>query len=171
MCALAALSRGYAANTRFVYEPPRLRNPRAPQLDIAVEWPRDVRGPRSYPSRMGLGWLSYIPLIPYIKTSYERLDESLAINQRQRGEETFDANLFPSLIASALVTDMLKSGLARDSFVVRDGESSRPAHVLLTGKLRSTEFDDYLTSYMLGWSAYTCGFFQFQPAERPHAST
>ncbi len=107
-----------------------------------------MRGARSYPSLQGRLFLSYVPLIPYFKIPYERLDESYAIAQRKR--EGIAPPLFPELVAQALVKDLVESGLASRAFLVRQGEPSDPAHLLLGGELRSTAYDIYATSYMLG---------------------
>jgi hypothetical protein len=146
----AALGCGYAANGRFTYDPPPIQSGIRPPVRVAVKDFTDARGPRSYPSLQGRAFLTYVPLIPYIRIPYERLDESYSIRRERAGETPEATDLFPHLMARAVARDLAMSGLAEDAFLLGEGEPHRPAHLLLTGELYSTAFDTYRTSYMLG---------------------
>src|SRR5262245_51680567 len=72
----ANLATGYRAETgAAVGAPPR-------RVSVAVRRFKDERPPRVY-TTLGRGFLTYVPLIPYVAFPYERLDESA----RKAGEE------------------------------------------------------------------------------------
>jgi hypothetical protein len=139
----------YVATTRLDYSP--VANPPAPlpRQTLLVVPLQDDRAPRSFPSEFGHLFLPYVPLLPYITIPYERLDESLDVAHRDTGEAPLPpAELFPTKMAKVIADDLRRSELFSD--VQFGPEGSRTSDYVLTGTLRSTEFDEHVTSYMLG---------------------
>ena len=150
MCVVALLAVpgcGYKATFDLGYLPQPLAEPPPGSLAIAVKQLTDNRAPRRWSSSQGRMFLTYVPLIPFVEIPFERVDESL--------EKIGVAGLLPDAglprqVSQALVRDLVKSGIAKKSFLVREGIESPPAHLLLTGELLSTKHTQYATSYMLG---------------------
>jgi hypothetical protein len=104
------------------------------------------------PSLQGRAFLTYVPLLPYVKIPYERIDEHNAAALRGRGEPDGAATqqTFPTLVSKAIAKDLAQSGLFRDVQFVSSADAATDFDLVLGGQLRSTEFDYYATSYMLG---------------------
>lgn len=119
-------------------------------LDLAVGPLRDERPPRHYPSYGGRIFLTYVPLLPWVKIPYERIDESFLKSRRIAEPWTENEEHFTRKVPQAIARDLGKSGLFRRVRFVGDGNSWREADLRLGGALRSTEFDAYVSSYMLG---------------------
>jgi hypothetical protein len=94
-------------------------------------------------------FLTYVPLLPYVSTPYERLDDSLNVATQERGAGPLPRDeLFPTKMAKRIADDLRQSNLFSDVQFVPEGTGS--ADYVLGGLLRSTEFDVNATSYMLG---------------------
>ncbi|MDC1294939.1 hypothetical protein N8077_01190 [Myxococcota bacterium] len=117
---------------------------------VAVRTLEDARPARAYPSGFSFMFLTYIPLIPYVKIPYERLDDSDEMTAASRGEITPRGTGFPKIIMESVSKDLKLSGLFEDVVFVETGAVPDGADFVLEGTLKSTEFDSYATSYMLG---------------------
>jgi hypothetical protein len=151
LVALIALLDGcaYVATTKLDYAPiPVAAAEPPPHPTLLVVPLRDDRPPKYYPSEMGRMFLTYIPLLPYVTIPYERLDESLLIATEERGGSFPRDQLFPRKMAAVIADDLRSSQLF--SKVELGDPGSHSADYVLTGRLRSTEFDVNATSYMLG---------------------
>jgi hypothetical protein len=147
----------YVATTRLDYSP--ADNPAAslPRHTVLVVPLQDERAPRSFPNAFGHLFLTYVPLIPYVTVSYERLDESLDVAKHDTGEPPLPKDeLFPTKMAKAIANDLRGSELFSD--VQFGPEGSRTTDYVLTGTLRSTQFDLNATSYMLGMAGVLLWF-------------
>lgn len=113
---------------------------------------KEGRPGRQYPNLLGHCFLTYIPLLPYVKVAYERLDESGMIHERERGLGTANAGEhFTRLFAYTIAKDLSKSGFfEKVLYGSEKKEMMGDVEYVLTGELRSTEFDYYMSSYMLG---------------------
>lgn len=139
----------YVPTTRLVYAP--IQTAAAPPVKhtVVVVPLTEDRPPRSYPSQLGRMFLTYIPLIPYVSIPYERLDDSLNVATQERGAGPLPSDeLFPTKMAKEIADDLRQSQLFSDVQFVPDGTGT--ADYVLSGSLRSTEFDVNATSYMLG---------------------
>jgi hypothetical protein len=149
--ALGAVGCAYVPTTRMDYTPAGPRFDATHPLVLAVEPLQEGRPPRSMPSLQGRLFATYIPLLPYIKIPYERIDEHHLLALQQRGGSPgADDVAFPVAISRAIARDLEQSGLFREVRVAHTAEAAAGADLVLGGVLRSTEFDVYATSYMLG---------------------
>lgn len=145
----AALCSGcsYVPTTSMAYAPEGAVRQPVPAT-LAVVPLTEGRPDRYYPSLLGRAFLTYVPLIPYVEVPYERLDESLAVAARDRGETLPPGQMFPDKMALAIADDLERSGLFSKVTFVPEGTPD--ADYTLHGTLRSTELDVNMTSYMLG---------------------
>lgn len=110
----------------------------------------EERPPRAYPSLQGHIFKTYIPLLPYVKVPYERLDESDAMTQERHLSATKNPTKFTSLMPAIIAEDLNALGLFNEVRYIGNDEIPADANFVLTGHLRSSEFDKCFTSYMLG---------------------
>jgi len=139
----------YVPTTRLDYAP--IQGSAAPPVrhTLVVVPLTEDRPPRSYPSQLAHMFLTYVPLIPYISIPYERLDDSLNVATQERGAGPLPRDeLFPTKMAKVIADDLRQSQLFSDVQFVPQGTAT--ADYVLSGLLRSTEFDVNATSYMLG---------------------
>ncbi len=138
----------YVATTRLDYAPAGAVAQRPAPVSLAVVPLEEDRPPRFYPSSLGRGFLTYVPLLPYVTIPYERLDESLEVATRERGGTLAPSEHFTVKMAEAMANDLRQSGMFEEVRFVPEGTAD--ADYVLSGKLHKTEFDVNMTSYMLG---------------------
>lgn len=148
VCILAQSGCSYIPTLRMDYAPLGSPAPRPAPYSLAVTTLEENRPPRHYPSQLGRGFLTYVPLLPYVNIPYERLDESLDVTTQRRGGTLPPAEHFTQKIAEAIHADLRQSGLFRDVQLLRSGTPD--TDYVLSGRLRSSRFDVNVTSYMLG---------------------
>lgn len=118
---------------------------------VVVRVLEDERPPRAYPGMFGSLFLTYIPFVPYIRIPYERLDASDELTQRRHSRPYNEEEGFQNLIMRTVADDLRSSGLFEDVLFIGANEETPACDYVLEGKLSSTEFDVYATSYMLGF--------------------
>jgi hypothetical protein len=118
---------------------------------LAVQRFTDDRPPRVYTTG-GRGFLTYVPLLPYVALPFERLDESA----RKAGEEVsapmppFEEYTYPASMARAIAADLEASGLFENVAYVGTGPTDGYRYAL-SGTLRASPLEKDLTSYCLGF--------------------
>lgn len=117
---------------------------------LAVLPLEDARGELRYPGYQGRIFMTYIPLLPYVRVAYERLDESYIRHRQEQGSAPDPNDHFPVGMAQEIARDLAQAGLFREVAFVSDPDEARAYDLRLVGTLRSTAFDIYVTSYMLG---------------------
>jgi hypothetical protein len=99
-------------------------------------------------------FMTYIPLLPYVRIPYERLDETSGLHEKRKEQRNQPlprkTEPFPSAIAQAIADDLHSSGLFREVLFSGAENPTVDYDYVLDGELTSTEFDQYATSYMLG---------------------
>jgi hypothetical protein len=147
--ALALSGCSYRATTRFGYGPPPIvATPAA--FTLAVPPFVDERPPRRY-SSPGRLFLVYAPLIPRVSLPYERLEESVVYSQgRGGGPHGDEVEPFPHAVARTIADDLGASGIFRDVRFVEGEGALGDADLVLRGRLTSSAFEVWGTSYMLG---------------------
>ncbi|HXV35572.1 MAG TPA: hypothetical protein VEC18_00390 [Myxococcota bacterium] len=152
LCPAALLWVGcaYAPTTSFEYDPAPVPVSSPSDRTIAVLPLEEARGPKHYPGLQGHLFKTYIPLLPYVKVPYERLDESHILHQENLGQSPAQSEHFTTAIAQQIASDLQRSGLFRQVEFVSDEKSASEHDLVLRGVLRSTEFDIFASSYMLG---------------------
>jgi len=150
LCSTLILSTAcaYVPTTRIDYAPARPPVTNASNLTLAVVPFEEARPPRHMPGLQGRLFATYIPLLPFIKIPYERIDEHYSLAMKGSAEAT--GELFPVGMARAIAHDLAQSGLFREVRFAENRAEAAGADLILSGRLNSTEFDVYATSYMLG---------------------
>jgi len=150
LSALLCVGCAYTPTTILRYDPAPI--PASSPLDktVAVLPLEDARGPKLYPGFQGHLFKAYIPFLPYFKIPYERLDESHILHQQNLRNLPGENAHFTATIAQEIASDLQRSALFRHVTFVSDEESANEHDLVLRGILRSTEFDIYVSSYMLG---------------------
>lgn len=149
VAALLLVLSGCSVNTSFKYEPIPVEAPPQTSFTVGVEPLADSRPPRAYPSWFARIWLTYVPLLPYVKASYERLDETYVLHHAKHGKDIDIKEYFSYLMCDAIAADLAKSDMFKDVKVVADEQVS-DFDFVLAGELKSTPFDRSITSYMFG---------------------
>src|SRR5882672_7327419 len=74
----------YTPTTSLAYRPipVEAKPPRQPRLIVRPL--AEARPPRSYPNSFGVMFKTYIPLLPYVRIPYERLDETSVIHEERK---------------------------------------------------------------------------------------
>jgi hypothetical protein len=144
----------YTPTTSLAYQPiPVEAKPRL-QPRLIVKPLSEARPPRRYPSMLGMGFMTYIPLVPYVRSTFERLDESSLLHEeaRKQSGKPLDRQTqhFTEAIASVIADDLRSSGLFSEVRLLADPTDPLEGAHALEGDLRSTEFGVNATSYMLG---------------------
>lgn len=145
-----AVGCAYVPSTRLQYDAPRVADRAPARLDVAVLPLREERPPRHWPSYTGRLFLTYVPLLPWIKIPYERLDESYLKSRDVEGERKAHGEHFTRKFSEVMAEDLRRSGLFESVRFVGEGDPGAEVDLVLSGALRSTEFDAYASSYMLG---------------------
>lgn len=150
----------YVPTRGMSYEPIAVSRPAVESWGgvVAVRSFEDQRPPRAYPGLFATLFLTYVPLLPYVKASYERLDESDEMTRWERGESYDEDGRFPNLVARTISDDLRQSGLFDEVVYIGNGPVPRKADFVLEGTLESTEFDIHVTSYMLGMAGVLLWF-------------
>ena len=150
MCAVAS-GCTYVPTTNLRYDPVATTGVARSPLSLAVLPLSEARGPKLYPSMQGHLFKTYIPLLPYIRIPYERLDESHILHQKNLGsQEPMEQQHFTTAFALEIARDLDQSGMFREVRFAPTEADATGADLVLSGALRSTEFDVYASSYMLG---------------------
>lgn len=124
---------------------------------LAVLRFEDARPGRLYTS-MGKLWMTYVPLLPYVKFPYERLEESVQVQTERSGGSPgnrkgsapeLEQYAYPKSFAQAIAEDLDSAGLFED--VVYIGETGAGDHrYILEGTLKETPYRYAITSFMFG---------------------
>jgi hypothetical protein len=134
--------------------------PRAGRL--AVRSLAEGRPPRVYTTN-GRMFLTYVPLLPYVTATFERLDETVRLDadaMAARGQTRnaivsmpaappYAEYAYPASFARAMAADLAASGIFEDVQFVGDGSADGFAYVL-TGTLLETPLYQTVTSFGLG---------------------
>ena len=124
---------------------------------LAVRRFDEARPPRVY-TTSGHDFLAYVPGVPYVTLSYERLDESVyVLSQEVKESGARDMPLAPPLetytypvsIARAIADDLGASGLFTGVAYVGDGDTAGYRYVL-TGAVRASPLRSTGTPFCLG---------------------
>lgn len=152
VCFFTSCSMNYTPTRNFSYTPAVLQGTEIPETGkvLVVKKLGEARGPRTYPSLMGNMFKSYIPLLPYVRISYERLDESDRMTLARYNADGFTAQDFSTLIAKTMTDDLTSTGMFKEVRYIGEGEVPEDADYVLSGDLKSTNFDYAISSYMLG---------------------
>lgn len=95
-------------------------------------------------------FLTYVPLIPYVTVSYERLDESDEVHKRSKGLAWNDESAMTHLLMRAVAKDLESAHFFSEVRLVGDEPIAPDVDYVLEGSLESTAFNVYTTSYGLG---------------------
>jgi len=150
IAALLYIGCTYVPTTSLRYDPAPVSAHRPLDQTVAVVPLEDARGPKLYPGLQGHLFKTYIPFLPYVRVPYERLDESFILHQENLGTPTAQDEHFTAALAQEIAKDLQGSGLFRKVEFVADEARANDYDLVLRGTLRSSEFDIYATSYMLG---------------------
>jgi len=150
LAAIVAGGCAYLPNRSLAYEPVEIDAPVRPYGTLAVRALREARPPRRYPNLVGNLLLTYLPLIPYIRIPFERLDESDELHKRIHGLLWTDQDAFTHLFAKTIADDLDRSGLFSEVRIYGQEPITAPVDYVLEGSLESSGFDVYASSYGLG---------------------
>ena len=140
----------YVPTRNLAYTPTPLARTHPGSAVLVVRNLEEARDERVYSSSIGRIWLTYVPLIPYVRIPYERLDESDQMHRGRRiGPEGGESH-FTVAMSEVIASDLASSGLFREVRYIGNDPVPVDADYVLEGNLESTEFDVYTTSYMLG---------------------
>jgi len=132
---------------------------------LAVKRFDEARPPRHY-TTSGRLFLTYIPLLPYVTLSFERLDESVnLLNEDIKTYHTtgmpeappLETYTYPVSIPRAIADDLRASGFFASVDYVDAGDTSGYDYVL-TGQVRASPLYNSATSYMLGMAGVLLWF-------------
>lgn len=140
----------YVPTRSLAYEPIPVAAPHKPNRILAVRVLVENRPERKYPSMFGSLFLTYLPLIPYITISYERLDESDEVHKRSKGLAWSDESAMTHLLMKALAKDLETAQFFSEVRLIGDEPIAADVDYVLEGSLESTAFNVYTTSYGLG---------------------
>jgi hypothetical protein len=144
----------YAPTTSLAYRPLPIDAKPGARPALAVEPFSEARPPRSYPSGLGSMFKTYIPLLPYVRIPYGRLDETSVVHEEAKKERGHpldrETQHFTQSMPRAIADDLRASGLFSEVRVLSAGEAPAAGAYVLGGSLKSTEYDVNATSYMLG---------------------
>jgi len=140
----------YIPTTSLEYAPVPLPGEVRTNYTVAVLPLIEKRPPKHYPGMQGRLFMTYIPLLPYVKIPYERLDESFLLHQKNLGSNPDEDQHFTVAMARATARDLDESGIFREVRFASSEDGAGDADLLLVGSLDSTEFDVFSTSYGLG---------------------
>jgi hypothetical protein len=137
--------------------------PRPIESSLAVKRFDEARPERIY-TKAGHVFLTYIPLLPYVSLSFERLDESIKIqsdNIKKAGgpgltggagqnvAPEFEEYTYPSSMPRAIAADLDAAGLFSKVNYIGTGSAEGYRYVL-TGQVRESPLHETGTSYGLG---------------------
>ena len=144
----------YTATTSLAYRPIPIETRPPVQPHLVVKPLTDARPPGLYSNQFGSSFKTYIPLIPYVRIPYERLDETSQKHEKERMASgkplERSTQPFTQGIALAIADDLRSSGLFSEVVMLSEAGAPVDGAYVLSGELRSTELDVNRTSYMLG---------------------
>lgn len=108
------------------------------------------RPPKQLGFLFGAMLKTFIPLLPYSKAAYERLDEYQAGKASDELRPKDAGEPFTIDFAQAIAQDLAASGIAREVRFLSGPEEAGSVDYVLSGTLRSTELRVNTTTYMLG---------------------
>lgn len=156
LCVIVALSLlsgcAYTPTRNFAYTPaPVLSDvPQKTHGVLVVKNLSEARGERTYPNEMGHLFKTYIPLLPNVSMSYERLDESDVMTQEERTNAVEERSDFKVSVSKAIADDLKSTGLFKEVRYIGDQPVPSDADLVLSGDLKTTALDTTFTSYCLG---------------------
>ena len=142
----------YAPTRNFAYTPAPVSS-NAPQKThgvLVVKNLSEARGERTYPNEMGHLFKTYIPFLPNVSMSYERLDESDVMTQKDKTNAVEVASDFKVSVSKAIADDLKSTGLFKDVRYIGEQPVPSDADLILGGDLKTTALDTTYTSYCLG---------------------
>jgi hypothetical protein len=104
----------------------------------------DNRPPREFTQPWGKIWLTYVPLLPYVTMSYERLDETYDLGRNVKTRS------LASIITESIANDIRSLGIFKNVEYIGDKNIPNDAEYVLSGKFISSEYQNNITSYCLG---------------------
>lgn len=131
--------------TTMDYTPTPLKADPASKIDgvVVVKPLTDERGARYY-TAAGKGFLTYVPLLPFVNFTYERMDETFnTFNQA-------NTKPLPQLTSEAIARDLNALGLFSAVRYSINPDDIEGADYVLSGTLKETIYEQNMTSYMLG---------------------
>lgn len=132
------------------YDPIPVGATTRPSASIAVRSLRERRPVATYPFSAAQHLLSMVPLLPWLETSYQRLDDSDEAAHRDLGIAPQDDLRFPHVFMRAVVEDLRAANRFEEiRFIDQDIVPSNSNYVL-SGSLVSSEFSVYTFSFGLG---------------------
>ena len=132
------------------YQPKVPASTAAAPVTIGVLPLEEGRPPKHLGFLFGAMLKTFIPLLPYSKAPYERLDEYQAEKAREERRAEDAGELFPIAFAKLIAKDLAESGTAREVRMLSGPEEAASVDYVLGGTLRSTERRVNTTTYMLG---------------------
>lgn len=133
----------------------------APNYSIAVLPLDDQRGPK-YRASNARGFLTYIPLLPWVSIENNRIDQ-IVLETGERGGRTWSFVApqvlpvirpedvpFPRSFAMAIAEDLRQSGAASRVDFVENSAQAAGYDYVLSGTLRHDEYRVSMSSYCLG---------------------
>jgi hypothetical protein len=117
---------------------------------LVVKELNEARGERTYPNTMGNIFKTYIPFLPYVSLSYERLDESDAMTQESDSSRVVEKSDFRVSVSKSIAEDLNSTGLFKEVRYIGDQAVPSDADFVLSGELNTTALNTSFTSYMLG---------------------
>lgn len=103
----------------------------------------DERAPRYY-TPAGKSFLTYVPLLPYVSHTYERMDETFDTFNRVQTKS------LPELASEAIAKDLKSLGIFSDVRFSKNTQEIESADYVLSGTLKDTTYEQNMSSYMLG---------------------
>jgi hypothetical protein len=142
----------YTPTRNFAYTPAPVLSD-ATQIThgvLVVKKLSEARGERTYPNSTGRLFKTYIPLLPNVSWSYERLDESDVMTQKERTNAVEEVSDFKVSVSKAIADDLKNTGLFKEVRYIGDQSIPADADLVLSGDLKGTALDTTYTSYCLG---------------------
>lgn len=148
---------------------------------LAVVPFEEARPPRLY-TTAGRLFLTYVPLLPYVSSPFERLDESvkkqsdsiaaggrgITMGAAQGVAPPFEEYNYPRSFARAIADDLAASGLFRDVRFV-EADSTSGFDYILSGSVRESPLRSTATSFGLGMAGVLLWFIPV-PMQKTSAS-
>lgn len=156
LCVVVALSLlpgcSYTPTRNFAYTPAPVLSDASQKTHgvLVVQKLGEARSERTYPNSMGNLFKTYIPLLPNVSMSYERLDESDVMTQKEKAGAVEEASDFKVSVSKSMADDLRSTGLFKEVRYIGDQPVPSDADLVLGGDLNTTALDTTYTSYCLG---------------------
>jgi hypothetical protein len=144
--------------TSLQYDPISVTVASSTEKTLAVLPLEEGRGPMLHPELQLQLFKTYIPFLPYVRIQYERLDEVYLRHRKSLRHAHSAGEPFTTLFAREIARDLRFAGLFSRVDLVSDDKDAEPHDFVLRGVLRSTGFDIYSSSYMLGMAGVALWF-------------